>query len=111
MIGLERRAATSYSVGMVYDALTDEALIERVDGRDAAALSALYDRYARQAHAVALLVTHEPNAAAAVVEELFWQIWQRGAPPFPGATFRNALMLSARRLAERMAQPQMATPT
>ena len=93
---------------MPYDALSDETLAQRIGGRDADALSALYDRYARQAHAVALLVTHEPNAAAAVVEELFWQLWQQGAPPFSGATFRNALMLSARRLAERMTQPQPA---
>ena len=95
---------------MPYDALSDETLAQRIDSRDADALSTLYDRYACQAHAVALLVTHEPNAAAAVVEELFWQFWQRGAPPFPGIPFRNALMLRARRLAERMAQPQPAGP-
>jgi RNA polymerase sigma-70 factor (ECF subfamily) len=91
---------------MGYDRLTDETLVNLIGRRDAAALAALYDRYARQAYAVAQIVAREPDAAAAVVEELFWTIWQRGAPPSPGSGVRNSLMLSARRLAERAARPQ-----
>ncbi len=94
------RPPPNYPVGMQYEALSDESLAQLIDGRDEGAFSALYDRYARQAYAVALLVTRDASAAAAVVEKLFWELWQHGAPPFPGATFRNALMLSARRLAE-----------
>mgnify|MGYP003618278077 CR=1 FL=1 len=84
---------------MPYDSLSDEALVEHIARRETAALSALYDRYARHAHAVALLVTHDSDQAAAVVEELFWRVWQQGRPPTPGTTLRNSLMLSARRLA------------
>jgi DNA-directed RNA polymerase specialized sigma24 family protein len=91
---------------MGYDRLTDETLLDLIGRRDAAALSALYDRYARQAYAVAHLVTREPDAAAAVVEELFWKLWQQSAAPTPGASARNSLMLSARRLAERRMQSQ-----
>jgi DNA-directed RNA polymerase specialized sigma24 family protein len=91
---------------MAYDALSDETLIQRVGRRDAAALSTLYDRYARQAHAVALLITREPAAATAVVEELFWRVWRQGQPPSSGATVRNSLMLSARRLAESAPSPR-----
>jgi DNA-directed RNA polymerase specialized sigma24 family protein len=93
---------------MAYDALSDEALVQLIGRRDTAALSALYDRYARQAHAVALLITREPAAATAIVEELFWRVWQQGRPPTPGATVRNSLMLSARRLAENL--PQTLSP-
>jgi DNA-directed RNA polymerase specialized sigma24 family protein len=92
---------------MGYDRLTDETLIDLIGRRDAAALEALYDRYARQAYTVAQIVAREPDAAAAVVEELFWTLWQRGAAPSPGSEVRNSLMLSARRLAERAAQPQL----
>lgn len=92
---------------MGYDRLTDETLVDLIDRRDADALAALYDRYARQAYAVAQIVTHEPDAAAAVVEELFWTFWQRGTAPSPGSSVRNSLMLSARRLAERAAQSQL----
>jgi DNA-directed RNA polymerase specialized sigma24 family protein len=91
---------------MPYDSLSDEALAQMIGRRDAAALEALYDRYARQAYAVAQIVAREPDAAAAVVEELFWTLWQRGATPSPGSGVRNSLMLSARRLAERVARPQ-----
>lgn len=85
---------------MPYDGLSDDNLMALIRRRDRAAWSALYDRYAQQAHAVALLVTREPAAAAAVIEELFWELWRNGKLPQPGATVRNSLMLSARRLAE-----------
>lgn len=87
---------------MPYNSLSDEALAERIARRDPAALSALYDRYAPRALAVAQLVTHNSDQAAAVVEELFWRFWQQGGPPIPGAGVRNSLMLSARRLAEAL---------
>lgn len=88
---------------MPYDRLSDDNLTALIRQRDRAAWSALYDRYAQQAHVVALLVTREPAAAAAVIEELFWEVWRCGATPQPGASVRNGLMLSARRLAERLA--------
>lgn len=87
---------------MPYERLSDDTLSQLIAGRDRNALAALYDRYAPQTHAVALLVTREPAAAALVVEELFWQFWQRGAPPIQGCGLRNSLMLSARRAAEQL---------
>jgi hypothetical protein len=92
---------------MGYDRLPDETLVDLIGRRDADALAALYDRYAWQALAVAQIVTRHPDEAAAVVEELFWTFWQRGAVPSPGSSVRNSLMLSARRLAERAVQPQL----
>lgn len=90
---------------MLYERLSDDTLLQLIAGRDPNALSALYDRYAPQTHAVALLITHEPATAAVVIEELFWQVWRCGATPQPGATVRNGLMLSARRLAEHARLP------
>jgi DNA-directed RNA polymerase specialized sigma24 family protein len=90
---------------MGYNRLTDETLVDLIGRRDAAALSALYDRYYRQAYAVALIVTRESKTAEAVVEDLFWHIWRHGAPQSPGDSVRNSLMLSARRLAERSPLP------
>lgn len=85
--------------------LTDDDLARLISCRDEAALSTLYDRYARQAYAVALLVTNDPGVAWTVVEALFWEFWRRGATPVAGSSVRNGLMLSARRLAERTRLP------
>ena len=87
---------------MPYDRLPDDKLTDLIRQRDRAAWSVLYDRYARQAHAVALLVTCEPATAAAVIEELFWEVWRCGMSWQPGASVRNSLMLGARRIAERI---------
>lgn len=86
---------------MPYERLSDDNLAQLIRQRDRAAWSTLYDRYARQAYAVALLVTRESATAAAVIEELFWELWRSGTTSPPGASVRNGLMLSARRLAEK----------
>lgn len=92
---------------MRYDCLSDETLVQMIGRRDSAAFSALYDRYARQTLAVAMIVTHDRTAAEAAVEEVFYTLWQRrGAAATTGTSVRNSLMLSARRLAERSPQPQ-----
>jgi DNA-directed RNA polymerase specialized sigma24 family protein len=91
---------------MRYGRLSDETLAQMIDRHDSAALSALYDRYAPQAHAVALIVTRDPEAASAVVENLFLEFWRCGKAPSAGSSVRNSLMLSARHLARRFPQPQ-----
>ena len=92
---------------MAYDRLSDERLLQSIHRRDAAALAALYDRYAPQVHAVAMLVTREADAAAAVVEAVFWECWRGGAPADVHSIGRS-LTLAARRAAERL---QSAAPT
>jgi RNA polymerase sigma-70 factor (ECF subfamily) len=84
---------------MPYDGMSDEALLERIARRDAAALAALYDRYAPGVLAVAVRAAGNRAAAEAVVERLFWSVW-RGEVALDGNT-RRQLMLGARRLAER----------
>ncbi len=91
---------------MAYDRLSDEKLVQALGRRDAAALAALYDRYAPRVHAVAMLITHEADMAAAVVEAVFWECW-RGRALMDGRSVSHSLTLAARRMAERMgAGPQ-----
>ena len=87
---------------MAYDGLSDEGLVQSIGRRDAAALATLYDRYAPRVHAVAMLVTHEADAAAAVVEAVFWECWCGTATPAAGHSIGHSLTLAARRAAERL---------
>lgn len=96
-----------YSGGMRYDGLSDETLVEMIGRRDSGAFSTLYDRYAPQTLAVAMIVTHDRRAAETAVEQVFYDLWRRrGVPLIVGTSVRNSLMLSTRRLAERLPQPQ-----
>jgi hypothetical protein len=82
---------------MRYDQLSDEKLVDLIARRDAAAFDAFYERYARQALAVALLAGRDRVAAEAVVEQLFWSVW-RGEIANDGQV-RHHLMFGARQLA------------
>lgn len=94
---------------MGYDRLSDERLVQSIGRRDAAALAALYDRYAPRVHAVALLITREADAAATVVEAVFWECWRGGGPAANGRSVGHSLTLAARRMAERMAADPQAS--
>ena len=48
-----------------------------------------------------MLVTHEADVAAAVVEAVFWECWRGGAPT-DGHSVSHSLTLAARRAAERL---------
>ena len=63
------------------------------------ALAALYDRYAPRVHAVALLIIREADAAATVVEAVFWECWRGGGPAADGRSVGHSLTLAARRMA------------
>ena len=57
----------------------DHALLRRMAAGDEAALAALYDRWSTLVHSVAAHVLSDPDDAAEVVEETFWQAWRRAA--------------------------------
>lgn len=91
---------------MHYDRFSDETLVQLIGRRDSDALSALYDRYAAQTLAVAMIITRERRAAEAIVEQVFHDFWQRqGQPAIDGTSVRNSLMLSTRRVAGALSQP------
>lgn len=84
---------------MRYEEMGDETLLSLIGGHDHVALSALYDRYAAGALAVALRLTGERAAAELAVERLFWSLW-RGELALDGRGPRNSLMLAVRQLAQ-----------
>jgi RNA polymerase sigma factor (sigma-70 family) len=64
--------------------LPDEALLALVARSDDDALAALYDRYGRQAYALALRVLRDPALAQDAVQDAFLTVW-RTAPSFDRA--------------------------
>jgi RNA polymerase sigma-70 factor (ECF subfamily) len=57
--------------------LTDEELIRRVQGGDAAALTELYDRYAGYVFAIAIRILGDRELAEEVVQDTFLSCWRR----------------------------------
>lgn len=80
--------------------LNDEILAARVARGDAAALEALYDRYASTVLGAALKVIGDQGAAEDVLQETFWRIW-RSASTFQSqrGSFTSWLFRIARNLA------------
>lgn len=64
---------------------SDEALIERIQRRDAAALRALFDRFYARLFAFVDRRLSDPELAEEVVADTFFEAW-RGAPAFRGAS-------------------------
>jgi RNA polymerase sigma-70 factor (ECF subfamily) len=80
--------------------LNDEILAARVARGDAAALEALYDRYASTILGVALKVIGDQGAAEDVLQETIWHVW-RSADTFQSqrGSFTSWLFRIARNLA------------
>lgn len=59
--------------------LSDEILIAWVARGDQAALETLYDRHAAIVLGVCLKIISDRTTAEDVLQEIFWQVWQRAA--------------------------------
>jgi RNA polymerase sigma-70 factor, ECF subfamily len=59
--------------------LSDENLIARVARGDSHALEILYDRHAARVLGFSLQIVGERAAAEELLQESFWQVWQRAA--------------------------------
>jgi RNA polymerase sigma-70 factor (ECF subfamily) len=59
---------------------SDEALLQLIAQRDAAALEMLYDRYAQTIYNLIKRIVQEPAIADELLQETFWQVWQACAP-------------------------------
>jgi RNA polymerase sigma-70 factor (ECF subfamily) len=76
--------------------LTDEILVARITQGDVSALETLYERYAAIIMGITLKVTGDRTLAENLLEETFWQVWQKASTyqsqsgPFTGWLFRMA---------------------
>lgn len=90
-----------------YTQWSDEFLAARVVQGDVRALETLYDRHAAMILGIALKITDDQDLAEAVLQETFWQVWQRaGAYSSGGKAFTAWLFRLARCLALDACQRQ-----
>lgn len=61
------------------DASTDIELLKRVVARDASAISDLYDKHSRLLYCLIYRILHDRAEAEEVLQEVFLQVWSRGA--------------------------------
>jgi len=96
-----------------YNALDDEALVERIAAREVRALEAVYDRYSRPIFSLALKILGEREIAEEVVQEVFLRLWTRayGYDPHRGKLLSWLLTITHHRaideLRRRRAQPEL----
>lgn len=70
---------------------SDEQLMAAVQGGDGAALGTLFDRHHRGVHALCVRLSHDPDLADDIVQEVFLRVW-RYARSFRGRSmFRTWL--------------------
>lgn len=65
---------------------SDQELLTRIEARDSEALGELYDRHAPRLHALALRMTCDTVAAAAVLETSFLRVWNEPPDPLQDCT-------------------------
>jgi RNA polymerase sigma-70 factor, ECF subfamily len=58
------------------DAMTDWSLLQRIQQKDEAALSALYDRYSGLVYSEAKQILQDAGAAEEILQDLFYQVWR-----------------------------------
>ena len=80
--------------------LTDENLAAQIAQGDVSALEALYEKYAPMVLGIMLKVTGDRTLAENLVQETFWQVWQKASAyqpqngPFTGWLFRMARQIA-----------------
>ena len=81
--------------------ISDETLMSRVAQRDVTAVEMLYDRHAALVLGVLMHIVDDRATAERLLEETFWQVWQRAAAYSAGqGRFTSWLFRLARRIAD-----------
>jgi RNA polymerase sigma-70 factor (ECF subfamily) len=57
---------------------SDEALLQLIAQRDAAALETFYDRHAQTVYNLIMRIVRDAAIADELLQETFWQVWQAG---------------------------------
>jgi RNA polymerase sigma-70 factor (ECF subfamily) len=79
------------------EGVNDRSLLERIQQKDEAALSALYDRYSGLVYSEAKRILRDDGAAEEILQDLFYQVW-RTADRFDASrgSLAGFLMVAAR---------------
>ena len=82
----------------------DAALLLAVARRDEAAFASLYDRLARPVFALIVRVVRSRAEAEEVLQESFWQVWERAADyrPHLGSAFCWIVTIARRKAIDRL---------
>ena len=75
----------------------DVVLLRRIAGGDDAALAMLYDRWVQPVYGVVVQLLRRADDAEDVLEETFWQVWERAAAFDPGRGTPRAWLLTIAR--------------
>lgn len=91
--------------------LSDEQLLQLIARRNADAFETLYDRHAQVVHNLILRIVGERRATEELVQEAFWQVWQkagdfRGDGAGAAWLYRVARNRGLDRLRQRTARPK-----
>jgi len=60
-----------------YQGYSDEMLLQLVNGKDLWAYEILYARHAQSLYSLLIRIVREPTTAEDLLQETFWQIWQK----------------------------------
>jgi RNA polymerase sigma-70 factor (ECF subfamily) len=98
------------------DPTTDEALLLRIVQRDADAFEQLYDRHATAVYSLLLRIVRETATAEELLQETFWQLWQKadqyeGSGAVAAWLYRIARNKALDQLRRQQARPQPAHAT
>ena len=75
----------------------DVVLLRRIAGGDESALATLYDRWVQRVYGVIAQLLRDADGAEDVLEETFWQVWQRAATFDPERGTPRAWLLTIAR--------------
>jgi RNA polymerase sigma-70 factor, ECF subfamily len=93
--------------------LADETLIGLIVQRDTEAMSAFYDRHAQTVYSLIVRIVREPAVAEEILQETFWQVWQKASDYHGGGSATAWLSRIARnksldQLRRQKIRPQIA---
>lgn len=84
--------------------MDDAELLQRIAQRDRQAFSQLYDRYSGVLYSTTLRILNNPEEASDVLQDVFFQIWEKAGSYDPklGKPFNWALTLTRNRAIDRL---------
>ena len=75
--GNEYQELNKVDLAVEHSHYSDEELLQLIAQRDANALSEIYDRHAQTVYNLIMRIVKEPAIAEDLLQETFWQVWQK----------------------------------